>query len=1048
MSIVEHAPRFSAGEAAALAAALFGVEGHAHPLPSERDQNFRIDTAAGECFVLKIANAHESAAMLEAQHAALEHVAACSDGVACPRPAAGRDGRAIQSAESRDGRSHHVRLHTWLPGTTFAGTSPHTPALLADIGRFMGALDRALASFDHPAAHREFHWDVARGAAVIRPLLAEVDGDRCRALVERLVARFERDTLPRLAALRRGVIHDDANDYNVLVGGGEDDLLLRHQRVVGLLDFGDMVHTVVAAEPAVAAAYALLGASDPLAVACAVVAGYHAVHPLGEDELAAVWDLVCMRLCLSVCHAAHQRRSQPANEYLSISEAPAWAALERLDAIHPRLAHYALRDACGLPACPASAPVERWLRARTGSFAPVVAGTGAGAGTGTSGADLAREPVHTVDLSIDSPLLTSALLARDDAHAVGAAIAAETAAAGARVGAGGYAEVRAIYSGPQFATDASPTGERRTVHLGVDLFVPAGTPVLAPLAGTVHAFHDNAARHDYGPVILLRHETDAGTPFFTLYGHLSRESLVGKVAGAAVAAGERIATVGAPPENGDWPPHLHLQLIVDALDLGLDFPGVAAPSRRGVYLSLSPDPNLLLGIPDRATGRQPRSREQSLVERRERIGRNLSVSYRRPLKIVRGVGAYLFDDDGRAYLDCVNNVAHVGHCHPRVVAAGARQMAVLNTNTRYLHDAILEYARRLTATLPEPLSVCFFVNSGSEANDLALRLARTATGRRDVIAVDVAYHGHTQALIDVSPYKHDGPGGGGRPPFVQVVPMPDPYRGPHRGVGPEAGRAYAANVGHAIAAIREHGAEPAAFIAESLLGCGGQIVFPEGFLADAFAHVRAAGGVCIADEVQTGFGRVGSHFWAFETQGVVPDIVTMGKPAGNGHPLAIVVTTPAIADAFANGMEYFNTFGGNPVSCEIGLAVLDVIAEERLQENARAVGDHLMARLRALAASHPAIGDVRGLGLFIGVELVRDREARTPAPRIAGYVAERMRDHGVLLSTDGPDHNVLKVKPPIVFSHRDADHLVDTLGSVLAEDVPSLRDFLKERSLA
>ena len=308
-----------------------------------------------------------------------------------------------------------------------------------------------------------------------------------------------------------------------------------------------------------------------------------------------------------------------------------------------------------------------------------------------------------------------------------------------------------------------------------------------------------------------------------------------------------------------------------------------------------------------------------------------------------------------------------------------------------------------------------------------------------MIAVDVAYHGHTQALIDVSPYKHDGPGGAGRPDFVQVVPMPDPYRGPHRGAASEAGSAYAENVCHAIEAIREHGREPAAFIAESLLGCGGQIVFPEGFLAAAFVRVREAGGVCIADEVQTGFGRVGSHFWAFETQGVVPDIVTMGKPAGNGHPLAVVVTTPAIADAFANGMEYFNTFGGNPVSCEIGLAVLDVIADERLQENARSVGGHLMGRLRELAADHPVIGDVRGLGLFVGVELVRDRDARTPAPRIAGYVAERMRDLGVLLSTDGPDHNVLKVKPPIVFSRRDADHLADTLDRVLAEDVPSLR---------
>ena len=1026
MSIVEYAPRFSAGAAAALASRLFGVDGHAHELPSERDQNFRIDAASGERFVLKIANAREDISMLDAQAAALAHVAEHATGVACPRVVASRAGRSIESVQGADGREHLVRLLTWLPGVPLGSTNPHTPALLADLGRFMGSLDRAVASFDHAAAHREFHWDLARAAAVIPPLLAEIDGDQRRALVERLLARFAAATLPRLAALRHGVVHNDANDYNVLVGGGGDDLLSRNQSVVGLLDFGDMVHTVVVAEAAVAAAYALLGTGDPLAAVCAVVAGYHAASTLAEDEIAVLWDLVCMRLAMSVCHAAQQRRAQPGNEYLSISEAPAWAALEALAAIHPRLAQYALRDACGLPPCLQAVAVERWLRARAGRCAPVV------------GVALTSEAVHRVDLSIGSPLLTSELLARGDAHAIGAAIAADVAAAGAGVGAGGYAEVRAIYSGPQFATDGSPTGERRTVHLGVDLFVPPGTPVLAPLAGTVHAFHDNAERHDYGPVVMLRHVTGDGTPFFTLYGHLSRESLAGKTLGAPVAAGDQIATVGAPPVNGDWPPHLHLQLIVDPLELGVDFPGVAAPSRRGVYLSLSPDPNLLLGIPaDRLAPPAP-SRERTLAERRDLIGRNVSISYRRPLKIVRGLGAYLLDDDGRAYLDCVNNVAHVGHCHPRVVAAAARQAAVLNTNTRYLHDSIVEYARRLTATLPGPLSVCFFVNSGSEANDLALRLARTATGHRDVIALDVAYHGHTQALIDVSPYKHDGPGGRGRPSHVQVVPMPDPYRGPHQGYGAEAGRAYAENVGHAIAAIRELGREPAAFICESLMGCGGQIVYPESFMSDSFAHVRAAGGLCIADEVQTGFGRVGSHFWAFETQGVVPDIVTMGKPAGNGHPLAVVVTTPAIADAFANGMEYFNTFGGNPVSCEIGLAVLDVIESERLQDNARVAGAHLIERLRALAADHPVIGDVRGLGLFVGIELVRDREARTPAPRIAGYVAERMRDLGVLISTDGPDHNVLKVKPPIVFSRFDADHLVATLAAVLAEDVPSL----------
>ncbi|QXD17048.1 aminotransferase class III-fold pyridoxal phosphate-dependent enzyme [Rhodocaloribacter litoris] len=428
-----------------------------------------------------------------------------------------------------------------------------------------------------------------------------------------------------------------------------------------------------------------------------------------------------------------------------------------------------------------------------------------------------------------------------------------------------------------------------------------------------------------------------------------------------------------------------------------------------------------------------RSKDDLLRLRAHLLGPSLSLSYRTPLKIVRGEGTYLFDETGRAYLDCVNNVCHVGHCHPRVVEAACRQMAVLNTNTRYLHDAIIDYAERLTATLPEPLRVCFFVNSGSEANDLALRLARAYTGGTDVVVLDGAYHGNLSSLIDLSPYKFDGPGGAGAPPHTHVVPMPDPYRGPYRRDDPDAGTKYAAHVAEAVEEIAAAGRGLAAFFAEPILSCGGQVVPPEGFFRAAYEHVRAAGGVCVADEVQVGFGRVGSHFWAFETHGVVPDIVTMGKPIGNGHPLGAVVTTPAIAAAFANGMEYFNTFGGNPVSCTVGLTVLDVIAKENLQANARRVGTYLAGRLRGLMARHALIGDVRGRGLFLGVELVRDRATLEPAAEEAAEVVERAKERGVLLSTDGPLHNVLKIKPPLVFSEADADRLAGTLDAVLAE---------------
>ena len=325
------------------------------------------------------------------------------------------------------------------------------------------------------------------------------------------------------------------------------------------------------------------------------------------------------------------------------------------------------------------------------------------------------------------------------------------------------------------------------------------------------------------------------------------------------------------------------------------------------------------------------------------------------------------------------------------------------------------------------------MNSGSEANELALRLVRTATGATDVVCLQDGYHGHTQALVDVSPYKHDGPGGRGRPPWVHVARLPDPYRGPYRGRGRDTARAYAADVRGCVDEVAASGRRLAGMIAEPMVGCGGQVVLPDGYLAEAAAVVRSAGGLFVADEVQVGFGRVGPAFWGFATQDVVPDVVTMGKPAGDGHPIGVVVTTRSVADAFANGMEYFNTFGGNPVSAAVGLAVLDVLRDERLPERAADLGERLLAGAWDLAARHPLVGDARGLGLYAGIELVRDRDTLEPAGAEAAYVVERMRERGVLLSTDGPHHNVLKIKPPLVWTEAEVDELLATLDAVLGD---------------
>jgi 4-aminobutyrate aminotransferase-like enzyme len=348
-------------------------------------------------------------------------------------------------------------------------------------------------------------------------------------------------------------------------------------------------------------------------------------------------------------------------------------------------------------------------------------------------------------------------------------------------------------------------------------------------------------------------------------------------------------------------------------------------------------------------------------------------------------------------------------------------MAELNTNTRYLHQTVVDYARRLADTMPDPLRVVFLVNSGAEANDLALRLAYAHTRARDVLVLDHAYHGALSSQIALSPYKFDGRGGLGAPEHTHVCELPDPYRG----------RTSQAALDSLRTRLAELEAPPAAFFAESLQGCGGQIVYPDGFLRDAFAAVRTAGGLCVADEVQVGFGRVGSRFWGFETQGVVPDIVTLGKPIGNGHPLGAVVTTPALARSFETGMEYFNTFGGNPVSCAAGLAVLDVLLDEGLQARARVLGARLLDGLRELAGRHELVGDVRGAGLFLGVELVTDRQTRAPATAAAAAAVEAAKARGVLLSTDGPAANVIKLKPPLVLSEADVDRALEVLETAL-----------------
>ncbi|HXW54847.1 MAG TPA: aminotransferase class III-fold pyridoxal phosphate-dependent enzyme [Candidatus Cybelea sp.] len=1010
------APRITESEAARLARHVFGLDVSARSLPGEYDSNFHLRSTDDREFVLKIMHPEREESFIEMQCAALEHLKKRAPHLVLPRVCPTQSGQTFALAKVCDGTKRFVWLLTFVPGAVLATVKPRSRELLRSLGQFLGELDAALADFSHRGAQRDLKWDLTR-AQWIRPYVHSIPDAKRRALVERFLTLYEAELAPALPSLRRSVVYGDANDYNVLVSAP----WLQPRNVVTVIDFGDMHRGVTVSEPAIAAAYAMLGQRNPLASAAALIAGYHDAFPLDEEELKLLYPLVAMRLAVSVTNSAQRKTLSPDDPYVTISEAPAWKALEQWAQVHPRFAHYVFRDACGLPAVRQAENIRRWLSGSAGSAAPILE------------ADLRSAPCLVFDLSVGGTLLGADPSVAETGN-VSEVIFRKMKDANASVGIGRYNEARCLYTSPRFGRNDNPVAERRTIHLGMDLFARPGTAIRAPLEGTVEAMAVNAAPEDYGPVVILRHRTGDEGKFFTLYGHLTRDSLGKLTLGQRIAPGEVLACVGDAQENGGWPPHLHFQIILDLLDQGTDFPGVAYASERGVWTSLSPDPNLLLGIPaDRFPQREPR-REEAISARRELLGKNLSLSYERPLKIVRGWRQYLYDEAGRAYLDVYNNVPLVGHSHPRVVRAVQAQVALLNTNTRYLHDNIHRYAERLTRLLPDPLRVCYFLNSGSEANELALRMARAHTGREDVIVLEHAYHGHTTTLIDISPYKFGGPGGRGRKPWVHVAPLPDDYRGPFRRGDKEAGSKYAFAVGEILEEMGKQGRPIAAYIAETLPSVAGQIVFPSGYLAEVYRGVRRAGGVTIADEVQVGFGRLGTHFWGFQTQDVVPDIVVLGKPIGNGFPLAAVVASQEIADSFSNGMEFFSTFGGNPVACAAGLAVLDVMEEEGLQQNALRVGHQLIARLEALEDEYALIGDVRGSGLYLGVDFVRDRSTREPAPRQASYVVNRLRERGVLTGTDGPHQNVLKLRPSLVFSNSDADLFSTTLEEVLEED--------------
>ncbi|HEU4547540.1 MAG TPA: aminotransferase class III-fold pyridoxal phosphate-dependent enzyme, partial [Microlunatus sp.] len=794
-------------EAEAIAREVFGIEGTATPLGSNQETNLRIRTAE-QSYVLKIANPAFGADVLDLQNSAMHHVERARTGLAVPLPVASRDGVDLAVVPIR-GVDHHVRLLTFVEGRMFSDAGYLGDEVLGRFGALAARLSAALADFEHPAADRDLQYDSRHAERVVSTLAGSVADPARRADAVGLSERAWAALTPLTDELRGQVVHADLADYNVVAARDDTGRL----SPTGVIDFGDVVRSWLVADLATAiTSLVVRDRRAPVLDAAAVVAGFHAVTPLTEAEIAAVWPLVAARACVLAVSVDDILAADPDNAYAREEQPLDWLILERAAAVPFPLAEVVLRRAVGWDSGRLARAVAGWRPA-----VPAVA---------------LPPQVPYLDFSVVSTLFPESVWTDP-----GSTRAALEGALNDGFGLTGCGATLPF-------VEVDQAGETPSVHLGVDAFVPAGTDVWSPCAADVVAVSADQ-------VVLRSHPVD-----ITL-----AEIEPAVEPGDVVAAGEVVGRVRPADHDHPLPTHLHLQLT----PAGLGAEGVVVPGLAEAWQALSPEAASLLGV---AAVDAVGVGDAELVTRRDTVlARVQQHYYAHPPRIERGWRQHLIDTSGRAYLDMVNNVAVLGHSHPAVTAAACRQLGLLNTNSRFSYAGIVAYAERIVELLPPPLDTVLLVNSGSEAVDLALRIVRTATGRRDVICLAGGYHGWTTATDEISTSLNDNPASrDSRPPWIHLAEMPNPYRGdPH---GPYAAEPYAESVRSIVAGLPDG---PAAYIAEPISGNAGGVELPTGYLAQVYDVVRRAGGLVISDEVQIGYGRTGEAFWGFELHGVVPD---------------------------------------------------------------------------------------------------------------------------------------------------------------------------------
>jgi 4-aminobutyrate aminotransferase-like enzyme/Ser/Thr protein kinase RdoA (MazF antagonist) len=976
-------PAVSVEQALAWAREHFGVVGTGVELGSQQDRNVLVTTEAGERFLLKVSNPAFAPAEIAAQNLVMRHLA--EHGHATPRPLPARDGADVVSVRV-DGVPHGLRLLTFVPGRPLADHGSPTRATLEQVGRLAGRVVTALAALEHPGLDRELQWDLRRGEAVVAERLGVVRDPERRARLEQALVGVRRALDPLRDALPVGPVHGDLTADNLVAERDAVGAL----RVSGIIDFGDAMRSWRVAELAVACSW-VLGREPgrPLAVLPSIAA-FDAEVGLTDAEIAALWPLIVLRGATLVVSGEEQLAVDPTNDYAAAALEDEWAMFAVPAEQDAATMTAAIRLALGRPV------------AAPDALADPVALTPA----------FDERPPTLVRLGHDGDALWDGEWLTD-----GPAAERRVLTAAARDADGGVV-VTPFGEGRLTRASALHRDEPVNVALGVDLVARAPLALVAPFAGSLSV--------EGGALVLTgeRHavvlDLDAG-----------EAAEAADVADVAHPGGARPVRV-APGEPLVTTDHCTVWLTTSAAAADGLPPRFVRAGELAAWATRVLDPAPLLGLPsDAAASSAGPGAEDALLDRRVHAYAPLqSHYYAAPPQIERGWREHLIDTTGRHYVDMVNNVTVLGHGHPEVAAAAADQWRRLNTNSRFHYAAVAELSERLLQTVPVGLDTVLLVNSGSEAVDLALRLTRAFTGREDVLCVTESYHGWSVASDAVSTSTSDNPRAEEtRPPWVHAVELPNAYRGTHR--GPGAGEAYARDAVAEIERLAAAGTPTGTWIAEPRNGNAGAIGLAPGYLPRVYDAIRAGGGVCIADEVQVGYGRQGEWFWGYEEHGVVPDVITVAKAMGNGHPLGAVITRAEIAQALADQGTFFSSAGGSTLSSRIGVTVLDVIEREGLQERARVVGAHLKAQVERLAEKHPLIGAVHGRGLYQGIELVRDRETLEPAVQETAALCDRMLELGVIVQPTGDRQNVLKVKPPLTFTRESADFFVARLDEAL-----------------